>query len=49
MLGKQFKASGLTAKEIVEAIIHLIPYTGLPRVLNALEVDKKVFTMRKEE
>ncbi|MDW4528623.1 carboxymuconolactone decarboxylase family protein [Rossellomorea marisflavi] len=41
--------AGLTEKEIVEAIIHLIPYTGFPRVLNALEVAKKVFTMRKEE
>lgn len=41
--------AGLTEKEIVEAIIHLIPYTGFPRVLNALEVAKRVFTMRKEE
>lgn len=41
--------AGLTEKEIVEAIIHLIPYTGFPRVLNALEVAKKVFTIRKEE
>ena len=38
--------SGLTPKEIVESIIHLIPYTGFPRVLNALEVAKKVFAQR---
>ncbi|WNB92138.1 carboxymuconolactone decarboxylase family protein [Bacillus sp. NEB1478] len=40
--------AGLTKEEIVESITHLIPYTGFPRVLNALTVAKKVFTMRKE-
>ncbi|HDR8072365.1 TPA: carboxymuconolactone decarboxylase family protein [Bacillus cereus] len=37
---------GLTSTEIVESIIHLIPYTGFPRVLNALTVAKKVFAQR---
>jgi 4-carboxymuconolactone decarboxylase len=37
---------GLTPKEIVSAIIHLLPYTGFPRVLNALKVAKEVFAQR---
>jgi 4-carboxymuconolactone decarboxylase len=37
---------GLTPKEIVGTIVHLIPYTGFPRVLNALKVVKKVFAQR---
>ncbi len=37
---------GITPKEIVCAIIHLLPYTGFPRVLNALKVAKEVFTKR---
>lgn len=37
---------GLTAKEIVGAIIHLLPYTGFPRVLNALKVAKEIFVER---
>lgn len=37
---------GITPKEIVGAIIHLLPYTGFPRVLNALKVAKDVFTQR---
>lgn len=41
--------AGLTKEEIVESITHLIPYTGFPRVLNALTVAKKVFAMRDEE
>jgi 4-carboxymuconolactone decarboxylase len=41
--------AGLTKEEIVEAIIHLIPYTGFPRVLNALYVAKKVFAQREDE
>ena len=41
--------AGLTKTEIVEAIIHLIPYTGFPRVLNALYVAKKVFAQRADE
>lgn len=34
---------GLTPEEIVGCIIHLIPYTGFPSVLNALKVAQKVF------
>lgn len=37
---------GLTPTEIVGAIIHLLPYTGFPRVLNALKVAKEVFVER---
>lgn len=37
---------GLTKNEIVGAIIHLLPYTGFPRVLNALKVAKEVFVER---
>lgn len=37
---------GLTPEEIVGCIMHLLPYTGFPRVLNALNVAKKVFEER---
>lgn len=37
---------GLTPEEIVGCIIHLLPYTGFPRVLNALKVAQKVFAER---
>lgn len=37
---------GLTPDEIVGCIMHLLPYTGFPRVLNALKVAKKVFEER---
>jgi 4-carboxymuconolactone decarboxylase len=37
---------GLTAREVVEAILHCIPYTGFPRVLNAVFVAKRVFAER---
>ncbi len=37
---------GLTQNEIVEALVHLSPYTGFPRVLNAVQVAKKVFADR---
>ena len=37
---------GLTAREVVEAILHCIPYTGFPRVLNAIIVAKRVFDER---
>lgn len=36
----------LTAREVVEAILHCIPYTGFPRVLNAIFVTKRVFEQR---
>jgi len=38
---------GLSAREVVEAIIHCLPYTGFPRVLNATFVAKRVFAERK--
>jgi 4-carboxymuconolactone decarboxylase len=38
---------GLTAREIVEAMLQCIPYTGFPRVLNAIFVAKRVFEERK--
>lgn len=41
--------AGLTKTEIVETIIHLITYTGFPRVLNALYVAKKVFAERDDQ
>jgi 4-carboxymuconolactone decarboxylase len=37
---------GLTAREIVEAMLHCVPYTGFPRVLNATLVAKRVFEER---
>lgn len=37
---------GLKPEEIVGCIMHLIPYTGFPSVLNALSVAKKVFEER---
>ncbi|AZB41994.1 carboxymuconolactone decarboxylase family protein [Bacillus sp. FJAT-42376] len=41
--------AGLTPKEITESIIQLVPYTGFPKVLNALTVAKKVFAQRESE
>lgn len=37
---------GLSAHEIVEAIIHCAGYAGFPRVLNAVFVAKRVFEQR---
>ncbi|WP_046213183.1 carboxymuconolactone decarboxylase family protein [Paenibacillus wulumuqiensis] len=37
---------GLTPLEIVEAIMHCVPYTGFPRVLNAVFVAKRIFEER---
>lgn len=37
---------GLQPFEIIEAITHCIPYTGFPRVLNAIFVAKEVFRER---
>ena len=36
-------AVGLTPEEIVGCILHLIPYVGFPRALNALKAAKEVF------
>ncbi|MGV9442672.1 carboxymuconolactone decarboxylase family protein, partial [Nocardia sp. NPDC003672] len=38
--------SGLSPNQIVEIFMQLIPYTGFPRVLNALEIAQKVFEQR---
>lgn len=40
---------GLTPNEIVEAIMQCTPYTGFPRVLNAVFVAKRVFQDRQIE
>ncbi|WP_100618217.1 carboxymuconolactone decarboxylase family protein [Bacillus cereus] len=37
---------GLTPTEIIECIVHLIPYTGFPQVINALTVAERVFVQR---
>lgn len=37
---------GLTPEEIVGCMMHLIPYTGFPRALNALKAAQKVFEER---
>lgn len=37
---------GLTPEEIVGCIMHLLPYVGFPRVLNALNVTKEEFKKR---
>lgn len=37
---------GLSPNEVVEAIMHCTPYTGFPRVLNAIFVAKKIFNER---
>lgn len=38
---------GLSPEEVVEAIMHCTPYTGFPRVLNAIFVAKRIFEERK--
>ena len=40
---------GVPQEKIVEAFIQCIPYTGFPRVLNALFVAKRVFAERAEK
>jgi len=35
--------TGIPAEKILEIFIHCIPYTGFPRVRNAVTVAKKVF------
>lgn len=37
---------GLSAEKIIEIFIQNIPYTGFPRVLNAVATAKKVFNAR---
>ncbi|MEK4229948.1 carboxymuconolactone decarboxylase family protein [Solibacillus sp. FSL H8-0538] len=38
--------AGLTPKEIVEALLQLVPYIGFPRVQNALVIAQQVFQER---
>jgi 4-carboxymuconolactone decarboxylase len=37
---------GITPKKIIEIFIQCIPYTGFPRVLNAVGIAKRVFKLR---
>jgi 4-carboxymuconolactone decarboxylase len=37
---------GLTPQQIVNAIIHTVPYSGFPRALHALTAAREVFTAR---
>jgi 4-carboxymuconolactone decarboxylase len=37
---------GLTPGELVETIMQVLPYTGFPRVLNAMAVANRVFAAR---
>ena len=39
---------GISQPKIVETFIRCIPYVGLPRVLNAINVAKDVFESRKD-
>ncbi|ANS74742.1 carboxymuconolactone decarboxylase [Paenibacillus yonginensis] len=48
-LGVHINASlnvGLTPREVVEAIMHCVPYVGFPKVLNAISVAKDVIAKR---
>lgn len=37
---------GVTPEKIVETFLQCIPYTGFPKVLNAIKVAKKIFVER---
>lgn len=37
---------GIIPKKIIEIFIQCIPYTGFPRVLNAIGIARRVFTLR---
>ncbi|KGR81571.1 carboxymuconolactone decarboxylase family protein [Lysinibacillus odysseyi] len=39
--------AGLTPKEIVEALLQLVPYIGFPRVQNALTIAQEIFREQK--
>ena len=39
--------AGLTPKEIVEALLQMVPYIGFPRVQNALTIAQEVFREKK--
>ncbi|GHV73002.1 4-carboxymuconolactone decarboxylase [Spirochaetia bacterium] len=38
---------GITPEKVIETFIQCIPYTGFPKVLNAVNAAKKVFAERK--
>lgn len=38
---------GISPRQIIEVFLQCIPYTGFPRVLNAVGVARKVFDVRK--
>lgn len=38
---------GISPRKIIETFLQCIPYTGFPRVLNAVGVARKVFEVRK--
>lgn len=38
---------GLTPEQIIETFIHCIPYVGFPKVLNAIQIAKEVFSINK--
>lgn len=37
---------GISPKQVIEAIMHCIPYVGFPRVINAVKVGERVFAKR---
>jgi 4-carboxymuconolactone decarboxylase len=37
---------GLAPHEIIEALMHCVPYTGFPKALNAVFVAKRIFSER---
>ncbi len=37
---------GLTPDQVVEALVHALPYVGFPRTLNAIEAVRRVFERR---
>ncbi len=37
---------GISPEKVIETFIQCIPYTGFPKVINAVSVAKKVFTER---
>lgn len=37
---------GIASKKVIEAFLQCIPYTGFPKVLNAIFVAKKIFKER---
>ena len=40
---------GLSKESVIEAILQCVPYVGFPRVINAINVARKVFASADEE